>query len=152
MNKEKPYKISKQLVLEAYKKVKANRGGSGVDKQTIKEFEVNLKDNLYKIWNRMSSGSYFPPPVLEVEIPKKGKGVRKLGIPTVSDRVAQMVVKLAFEPKVEPIFLPDSYGYRPGKSALDAVKTTRERCWKYDWVIDLDIKGYAFSPSIEVGA
>jgi len=140
VNKEKPFKISKQAVYKAYKKVKANRGSCGVDRESIKAFEVNLKNNLYKIWNRMSSGSYWPPPVLEVEIPKKG-GVRRLGIPTVSDRIAQMVVKQYLEPELEPEFLDDSYGYRPNKSALEAVGKARERCWRYDWAIDLDIKG-----------
>ena len=142
MNKTKPFKISKQVVFEAYKKVKANKGSSGVDGQSLEDFELDLRNNLYKIWNRMSSGCYFPPPVQEVHIPKKCGGIRKLGIPTVSDRIAQMVVKIYLEPNLEPEFLPDSYGYRPGKSALDAVRTARERCWKYDWVIDLDIKGF----------
>jgi RNA-directed DNA polymerase len=120
--------------------VKANKGAAGVDEETIGEFEKDLKGNLYKIWNRMSSGSYFPPAVKAVEIAKKSGGVRILGIPTVSDRVAQMVVKLHFEPKVEPIFAADSYGYRPGKSAIDALRITRGRCWRYDWVIELDIR------------
>jgi RNA-directed DNA polymerase len=120
--------------------VKANKGAAGVDEETIAEFEKDLKGNLYKIWNRMSSGSYFPPAVKAVEIPKKSGGVRILGIPTVSDRVAQMVVKMHFEPKVEPIFAADSYGYRPGKSAIDALRITRGRCWRYDWVIELDIR------------
>jgi RNA-directed DNA polymerase len=120
--------------------VKANKGAAGVDEETIGEFEKDLKGNLYKIWNRMSSGSYFPPAVKAVEIPKKSGGVRILGIPTVSDRVAQMVVKMHFEPKVEPIFAADSYGYRPGKSAIDALRITRGRCWRYDWVIELDIR------------
>ncbi|RLI59573.1 MAG: group II intron reverse transcriptase/maturase, partial [Candidatus Asgardarchaeum californiense] len=110
-------------------------------KQSLGEFERNLKDNLYKIWNRMSSGSYIPPEVKAVEIPKKSGGVRVLGIPTVSDRVAQMVVKLILEPKLEPIFLDDSYGYRPNRSALDAIGITRQRCWKQDWVLEFDIKG-----------
>ena len=105
------------------------------------QFEEKLKDNLYKLWNRMSSGSYFPPPVKVVEIPKKGKGMRILVIPTVADRIAQMVAKAYFEPTVEPHFLPDSYGYRPGKSAIDAVAVTRKRCWRYDWVLEFDIKG-----------
>jgi RNA-directed DNA polymerase len=117
-----------------------NKGAAGVDEETIGEFEKDLKGNLYKIWNRMSSGSYFPPAVKAVEIPKKSGGVRILGIPTVSDRVAQMVVKMHFEPKVEPIFAADSYGYRPGKSAIDALRITRGRCWRYDWVIELDIR------------
>ena len=141
MSKTKPFIISKHLVMEAFKLVKANKGGAGVDKQSLGEFERNLKDNLYKIWNRMSSGSYIPPEVKAVEIPKKSGGVRVLGIPTVSDRIAQMVVKLMLEPKLEPIFLDDSYGYRPKKSALDAVGITRKRCWKTDWVLEFDIKG-----------
>ena len=141
MNVTKPFTISKWLVYEAYKAVKANAGSAGIDKETIEDFEVNLKDNLYRIWNRMSSGSYFPPPVKAVSIPKKDGGERILGIPTVSDRVAQMVVKMSLEPKLEPIFLPDSYGYRPGKSALDAIGITRKRCWDYDWVLEFDIKG-----------
>jgi RNA-directed DNA polymerase len=143
MAKGKSYEISKQVVWEAYQKVKANRGAAGVDGQSLEAFEKDLKNNLYKIWNRMSSGSYFPPPVRLVEIPKdQGRGVRPLGIPTVADRIAQMVAKLYFEPLVEPHFHPDSYGYRPGKSALDAVGTARKRCWHQDWVIDLDIKGF----------
>lgn len=141
MNATKPFIIPKQLVVEAFKAVKANAGATGVDRQSIEEFERNLKDNLYKVWNRMSSGSYFPPPVKAVEIPKKNGGIRILGVPTVSDRVAQMVVKLTFEPCVESVFLPDSYGYRPGKSALDAVGITRKRCWQYNWILEYDIKG-----------
>ena len=143
MAEGKSYEISKQVVWEAYKKVKSNRGAAGVDRQSLEDFEKDLKGNLYKIWNRMSSGSYFPPPVRLVEIPKdQGRGVRPLGIPTVGDRVAQMVAKMYFEPLVEPHFHPDSYGYRQGKSALDAVGTARQRCWRQDWVIDLDIKGF----------
>jgi len=141
MNPSKTFTISKNSVMAAFKAVKANGGSAGIDKQSIEDFERNLKDNLYKIWNRMSSGSYFPPAVKAVPIPKKSGGERILGIPTVSDRIAQMVVKLHFEPKVEAIFLPDSYGYRPGKSQLDAVGITRKRCWKYDWVLEFDIKG-----------
>ena len=137
----KPFLINRWQVYEAFRRVKAKAGSAGVDKQSIAEFEENLKDNLYKIWNRMSSGSYMPPPVKAVAIPKKSGGDRLLGIPTVSDRIAQMVVKLEFEPDVEPHFLPDSYGYRPGKSALDAIAVTRKRCWKYDWVLEFDIKG-----------
>jgi len=129
-------------VVEAYRLVKGNKGAGGVDAETIEMFEIDLKDNLYKIWNRMSSGSYFPPPVRLVEIPKSDGGKRTLGIPTVSDRVAQMVVKMYLEPKVNKCFHEDSYGYRPGKSGLEAIGTTRKRCWKWDWVIDLDIKGY----------
>lgn len=141
MDKAKSYEISRHTVWEAYERVKANKGAAGVDEQSIQKFEKNLKDNLYKIWNRMSSGSYFPPPVKAVEIPKKNGGVRILGIPTVADRIAQMTVKLYFEPLVEPIFNTDSYGYRPGKSAIDAVRVTRTRCWRYDWVLEFDIKG-----------
>ncbi|RIV18365.1 group II intron reverse transcriptase/maturase [Alicyclobacillaceae bacterium I2511] len=141
MDKTKPYEISKYRVLEAFQRVKANRGAAGVDGESLESFEANLKNNLFKIWNRMSSGSYFPPPVKAVEIPKKSGGSRILGVPTVADRVAQMVVKTYFEPRVEPYFHPDSYGYRPGKSAMDALAVTRKRCWKYDWVLELDIKG-----------
>jgi group II intron reverse transcriptase/maturase len=142
MTESKPFCISKWTVLEAWRKVRANKGATGVDDVSIKEFEKRLKNNLYRIWNRMSSGSYVPPPVLRVMIPKADGKQRPLGIPTVGDRVAQMVVKLELEPKVEPLFHPDSYGYRPGKSALDAVGTCRKRCWRYDWVVDLDIKGF----------
>ena len=137
----KPFTIEKRRVYEAYKAVKSNKGAAGVDGQTIEQFEANLKGNLYKIWNRMSSGTYFPPPVRAVSIPKKSGGERILGVPTVSDRIAQMVVKQLIEPDLDPIFLPNSYGYRPRKSALDAVGVTRERCWKYDWVLEFDIKG-----------
>ena len=138
---DKAFKIAKKQVYEAYKAVKSNRGGAGVDKETIEQFEAGLKGNLYKLWNRMSSGSYFPPPVRAVSIPKKSGGERILGVPTVADRVAQMVVKQSIEPGLDPIFLADSYGYRPGKSALDAIGVTRQRCWKYDWVLEFDIKG-----------
>src|SRR5690606_11948562 len=141
LNKTKPFTISKNLVMQAFKLVKANAGAAGVDRQSIADFERELKDNLYKIWNRMSSGTYFPPPVKAVPIPKKSGGERILGVPTVSDRIAQMVVKLIFEPCVEPYFSPDSYGYRPNKSALDAIGVTRQRCWHYDWVLEYDIKG-----------
>ena len=141
MKKAKPFEISKHVVLDAWKHVKANQGAAGVDSESIADFEANLKDNLYKIWNRMSSGSYFPPPVRTVAIPKKLGGERLLGIPTVSDRIAQMVVKMYFEPLVEPYFHEDSYGYRPGKSAIQAVEVTRKRCWRYDWVLEFDIKG-----------
>jgi RNA-directed DNA polymerase len=142
VSETKPYCIEKKVVLEAYRKVKANKGVAGVDKESLADFAVHLKDNLYRIWNRMSSGSYFPPPVKRVEIPKKDGKKRPLGIPTVGDRIAQMVVKMYLEPAVEPEFHPDSYGYRPGKSALDAVGTARKRCWRKDWVVDLDIKGF----------
>jgi RNA-directed DNA polymerase len=141
MSKTKPYEISKKIVYEAFKRVKANKGSAGIDEQSIEGFERNLKDNLYKVWNRMSSGSYFPPAVKAVEIPKKAGGTRTLGIPTVSDRVAQMTVKLYFEPLVEPFFHEDSYGYRPKKSVIQAIETTRKRCWKYNWVLEFDIKG-----------
>ncbi|MCL2661333.1 MAG: group II intron reverse transcriptase/maturase [Acidobacteriaceae bacterium] len=137
----KPFDIDKRLVYEAYKAVKSNRGAAGVDEQTIEQFEADLSGNLYKVWNRMSSGTYFPPPVRAVSIPKKSGGERILGVPTVADRVAQMVVKQVIEPVLDPIFLADSYGYRPKKSALDAVGVTRERCWKYDWILEFDIKG-----------
>lgn len=142
MPEAKPYVIPKQLVWEAYKRVKANRGAAGVDGESLAAFEKDLKGNLYKVWNRMSSGSYFPPPVRLVEIPKANGGKRPLGIPTVADRVAQTVVKMVLEPLVEPKFHPDSYGYRPRKSALDAVGMARKRCWDADWVIDLDIKAF----------
>ncbi len=141
MSKEKPFSISQWTVLEAWKHVKANKGAAGVDEVSIEQFEQDWKNRLYKLWNRMSSGSYFPSPVLGVEIPKKAGGRRLLGIPTVEDRVAQMTVRLAFEPLVEPKFHENSFGYRPKRSALDAVGLTRQRCWKYDWVIELDIKG-----------
>jgi RNA-directed DNA polymerase len=141
MDKTKSYTISKKVVLEAFQKVKANQGGAGIDTESLEAFEANLKNNLYKIWNRMSSGSYFPPAVKGVEIPKKSGGKRLLGVPTVGDRVAQMVVKIYFEPLVEPYFHQDSYGYRPGKSAIQAIEVTRQRCWQYDWVLEFDIKG-----------
>jgi RNA-directed DNA polymerase len=140
MSAAKPFDIPKKLVVAAFRAVKSSAGGAGIDKETIGQFESKLKDNLYKIWNRMSSGTYFPPPVKAVAIPKKSGGERILGVPTVSDRVAQMVVKMALEPVLEPIFLPYSYGYRPEKSALDAVAITRERCRKYYWVLEFDIK------------
>lgn len=142
MASAKPFEIPKRLVVRAYQRVKANRGAAGVDGESLRAFEADLKNNLYKIWNRMSSGSYFPPPVRRVEIAKDGGGTRPLGIPTVADRVAQAVVRLVLEPLVEPHFHPDSYGYRPGKSAHDALGKARQRCWQYDWVIDLDIKGF----------
>jgi RNA-directed DNA polymerase len=138
---DKPFNIDKNLVYEGYKAVKSNGGAAGVDGQTIEQFESDLKSNLYKIWNRMSSGSYFPPPVRAVSIPKKSGGQRILGVPTVADRVAQTVVKQVIEPTLDSVFLADSYGYRPNKSALEAVGVTRERCWKYDWVLEFDIKG-----------
>jgi RNA-directed DNA polymerase len=140
---DRPFQISKWVVWEAYQRVKANQGAAGVDEQSVEEFERDLQGNLYKLWNRLSSGSYFPPPVKAVEIPKPGgKGVRVLGVPTVADRIAQTVVRRYLEPGVEPSFHPDSYGYRPGRSALDAVAVCRERCWRSDWVIDLDVKAF----------
>ncbi len=142
MTQAKPFPITKRQVWEAYKRVKANQGGAGVDGQTLQAFEGELENNLYKLWNRLASGSYMPPPVKRVEIPKADGGVRPLGIPTVADRIAQMVVKQVLEPELEEIFHPDSYGYRPGKSAHQAIKQARKRCWRNDWVIDLDIKGF----------
>jgi RNA-directed DNA polymerase len=131
------------VVWEAWRQVKANHGAAGVDGESIAAFEQNLKGNLYKLWNRLSSGSYFPPPVRRVEIPKgDGCGVRILGVPTVADRIAQTVVKQYLEPLVEPRFHPDSYGYRPGRSALHAVGVCRERCWQQDWAIDLDLAAF----------
>jgi RNA-directed DNA polymerase len=141
--KVKSFDISKRLVWEAYKSVKANQGAAGVDGQSVEEFEADLQNNLYKIWNRMSSGTYFPPPVRAVEIPKPhGGGTRVLGVPTVADRIAQTVVALQLLPRMESIFHSDSYGYRPGRSPLAAVKKCRERCWKKDWVLDLDVQKF----------
>jgi RNA-directed DNA polymerase len=140
---EKPFEISKWEVWEAFREVRQNQGAPGVDGQSIADFEVDLKGNLYKIWNRMSSGTYFPPPVRAVEIPKQhGGGTRMLGIPTVADRVAQTVVAKRLGVRVEQVFHDDSYGYRPGRSALDAVERCRQRCWKTNWVIDLDIQKF----------
>lgn len=141
MNESKQYDIPKRAVIEAYKRVKANKGSAGIDGIDFEKFEEKLNNNLYKIWNRMSSGSYFPSPVMAVEIPKKTGGVRRLGIPTITDRVAQMVARMYVESAVEPMFCDDSYGYRPNKSALDAIEMTRKRCWRYDYVIELDVKG-----------
>jgi RNA-directed DNA polymerase len=139
----RPFEISKRVVWEAYLRVKANKGAAGVDGVTIEQYEQDLKNNLFKLWNRMSSGSYFPPPVKAVPIPKAGgKGVRILGVPTVDDRIAQTVAAMYLEREVEPVFHPDSYGYRPRRSALDAVGRCRERCWRNDWVIDLDIRAF----------
>jgi RNA-directed DNA polymerase len=142
VNKAKPFDIPKREVWEAFKRVKANQGAAGVDGQSILEFEANLAGNLYKLWNRMSSGSYLPPPVRRVDIPKADGGTRPLGIPTVADRVAQEVARRYLEPILEPLFHVDSYGYRPGKSAIDAVRTARQPCWRYDWVLDLDVRSY----------
>ena len=147
-SKVKSFVISKRLFWEAWKQVRANQGAAGVDEESVAQFERNLSGNLYKLWNRMSSGTYMPPPVKAVQIPKKdGRGVRTLGVPTVADRVAQKVVALYLEPDVERVFHADSYGYRPGRSALDAVEVCRKRCWKMDWVIDLDYA--AFFDSID---
>jgi RNA-directed DNA polymerase len=141
--KQKPFAIPKLLVWEAWRRVKANQGAPGVDEQDLCEFEADLKGNLYRVWNRMSSGTWFPPAVLAVEIPKPhGSGVRMLGVPTVADRVAQTVVAMFLEPLVEPRFHADSYGYRPGRSAHQAIEVCRKRCWKYDWVIDLDVQKF----------
>jgi RNA-directed DNA polymerase len=137
----KPFSISKTLVWKAFQRVKANGGSAGVDDESIAQFETHLGNNLYKLWNRMGSGSYFPPPVKAVAIPKKSGGTRILGVPTVADRVAQTVVKQVLEPVLESVFDRDSFGYRPGRSALDAVGLVRRRSWKYDWVVEFDIKG-----------
>ena len=142
MDKAKPFDIPKREVWEAFKRVKANQGAAGVDGQSIAEFEANLSGNLYKLWNRLSSGSYCPPPVRRVAIPKADGGTRPLGIPTVADRIAQEVARRYLEPILEPLFHVDSYGYRPGKSAIDAVRTARQRCWRYDWVLDVDVRSY----------
>ena len=142
MDEAKPFKIPKREVWEALKRVKVNQGAAGVDGQSIAEFEANLSGNLYKLWNRLSSGSYFPPPVRRVDIPKANGGTRPLGIPTVADRIAQEVARRYLEPIVEPVFHVNSYGYRPGKSAIEAVHTARERCWRHDWVLDVDISGF----------
>jgi RNA-directed DNA polymerase len=141
-SKPKSFDISKRAVWEAWLKVKANKGAAGVDEQSITEFERDLSGNLYKLWNRLSSGSYFPPPVRAVQIPKRDGSPRVLGVPTVADRIAQTVVRGYLEPGVEPVFHPDSYGYRPGRSALDAVGVCRKRCWRQDWVLDLDLKSF----------
>jgi len=138
----KSFSIPKRDVWEAFKRVKANGGAAGVDGETIEDFEARLGPNLYKLWNRLSSGSYMPPPVRRVDIPKAGGGTRPLGIPTVADRIAQEVVRRRLEPKLEPVFDADSYGYRPGRSAIDAIRTARQRCWRYDWVLDIDIRGF----------
>ncbi len=142
MRSDKPLPITKRMVWEAYKLVKDKGMAAGVDGQSMDGFALDLENNLYKLWNRMASGSYFPPPVRCVEIPKASGGVRPLGIPTVADRVAQMVVKQYLEPDLDPVFDSDSYGYRPGKSAHQAVEQARKRCWEYDWVLDLDVKGF----------
>ena len=143
MNRAKPFCIAKREVWEAYRQVKANRGAAGVDGQSIEDFDRDLSNNLYRIWNRMCSGTYFPPPVRRVDIPKGDSGkTRPLGIPVVADRIAQTVVKRYLEPILEPKFHKDSYGYRPGKSAHDALAVARQRCWSRDWVLDLDITSF----------
>ena len=142
MSQTKPIEISKYEVEEAYKRVKANKGSAGIDHQSLQDFEADKQNHLYKLWNRLSSDSYMAPPVLRVEIPKGDGGTRKLGIPTITDRIAQMVIKQRIEPELETHFHPDSYGYRPNKSALDAIEITRQRCWKRAWVVDMDIKGF----------
>lgn len=142
MIKTKPFSISRSIVLEAYQRVEQNRGSAGVDGLSLGEFKSESRNHLYRLWNRMSSGSYMPLPVLLVEIPKKGGGTRPLGIPTITDRIAQTVVTLLLEPTLDKLFHKDSYGYRPNKSAKEALGTTRQRCWRYDWVLDLDIKGF----------
>jgi RNA-directed DNA polymerase len=142
LTKAKPFDIPKREVWEAFKSVKANQGAAGVDGQTIQKFEDRLPGNLYKLWNRMSSGSYLPSPVRRVNIPKANGGTRPLGIPTVADRIAQEVVRRYLEPLLERVFHADSYGYRPGRSAIDAIRTARQRCWRYNWIVDLDIKGF----------
>jgi RNA-directed DNA polymerase len=141
LNVAKPFEISKKLVWQAYLEVKSKGGAAGVDKESIEAFEQNLKNNLYRLWNRLSSGSYFPPPVKAVPIRKKSGGTRILGVPTVTDRIAQTVVKLVLEPMLEPVFDENSFGYRPGRSGHDAIAVTRKRCWKYDWVVEFDIRG-----------
>ena len=141
--KVKSFEIPKRLIHEAWEKVRANGGAPGVDAVSITLFEADEADNLYKVWNRMSAGSYMPGPVRAVEIPKDhGAGVRTLGVPNVADRVAQTAVARLLEEKLEPIFHPDSYGYRPGRSALDALSVARRRYWKQDWVLDLDIRAF----------
>jgi RNA-directed DNA polymerase len=144
VDKAKPFDIPKREIWEAFKKVKANQGAAGVDGQSVADFEAGLSNNLYKLWNRLASGSHFPPPVRRVDIPKGDSKTetRPLGIPTVADRIAQEVVKRYLEPILEPIFHEGSYGYRPGRSAIDAVRKARQRCWRYDWVLDVDVRSY----------
>jgi len=142
MKEAKSIPVTIEMVWAAYKKVKAKRGGAGIDGISLEQFELKLDDNLYKIWNRLASGSYFPPPLKEVEIPKKDGRKRKLGIPTVGDRIAQMVLKDLVEERLEREFSSSSYGYRPLRSAHQALAAVRRNVRKYDWVIDLDIKGF----------
>lgn len=138
----KEHPISRKMLLDAFKLVKANKGASGTDEQSIESYETHLLENTYKLWNRMTSGSYFPKPVKEVQIPKKSGGVRKLGVPSVVDRVAQQVVKTYLEPKVDGSFHADSYGYRPGKNAHMAIQSAMSRCGRIGWVIDIDIRSF----------
>jgi group II intron reverse transcriptase/maturase len=138
----KPFNIPKRLVFEAWKRVAANKGAPGVDRESIQVYENQLGQNLYNLWNRMSSGSYFPKPVRQVLIPKEDGQTRPLGIPTVNDRVAQMVVKMILEPRLEPVFHLSSFGYRPGRNAHQAVGQARNNCWRYDWVLDMDMKAF----------
>ena len=156
LNLDKPFPITKRQVWEAYKSVKANHGGAGVDAQSLAEFAEDLENNLYRLWNRLASGSWMPPPVKRVEIPKADGGIRRLGVPTVADRIAQTVVKQALEPELERHFHPDSYGYRPGRSAHQAIGQARTRCWRFDWVVDLDIKGFldrcSYYPPADLGS
>ena len=142
MSNTKSFKISKNVIWQAYQKVKQNKGAAGVDNQSIDKFEKDLKNNLYKLWNRMSSGSYFPPPVRIIEIAKKDGGMRTLGIGTVTDRIAQTAIKMLLEPRIDPYFHRDSYGYRPGKSAHEAIEKVRKRGWRFNWVLDLDIEKF----------
>src|SRR3982750_1535619 len=142
MIKTKPFVISKDLVLQAYLQVKEKGGSAGIDGLSLEAFDKDWRNHLYRLWNRMSSGSYLPSAVLLVEIPKKGGGKRPLGIPTITDRIAQTVVTRVLEPELDKVFHEDSYGYRPGKSAIEAVSKARQRCWRYDWVLDLDVKAY----------
>jgi len=142
LTKTKPFEIPKRLIWESWKRVAANQGAPGVDKESIQDFQACLGGNLYTLWNRMSSGSYHPKPVRQVLIPKGDGKFRPLGIPTVADRVAQMVVKKILEPRLEAIFHPSSYGYRPGKNAKQAVAQARRHCWRYDWVVDMDIRAF----------
>jgi len=138
----KPFSISKHAVYASWKEVKQNRGSAGIDSVSIKSYEESLSSHLYKLWNRMSSGTYFPQPVKLVEIPKKGGGTRPLGIPTVNDRIAQNVVVLEIRERLDSIFHTDSYAYRSKHNAIQAVATARQRCWQYDWVLDMDISKF----------
>jgi group II intron reverse transcriptase/maturase len=150
MSQAKSYDIPKALVWRAYKVVRESRGAAGYDRQTMAQFDANRDGNLYKIWNRLSSGSYFPPPVLKQEIPKADGRTRVLGIPTVADRIAQGAIKLHLEAMLDPMFHPDSYGYRPGRSAHDALEVTKWRTWQYDWVVEVDIQAFFDNVSHEL--